>query len=41
MLDAATGMKAGDYLFIQFGINDGDSACPRHVGTPGTRNCSA
>ena len=27
-----TGMKAGDYLFIQFGINDGDSACPRHVG---------
>lgn len=29
MLD---GMKAGDYLFIQFGINDGDSTCPRHVG---------
>ena len=28
-----TGMKAGDYLFIQFGINDGDSACPRHVGS--------
>ena len=27
-----TGMKAGDYLFIQFGINDGDSTCPRHVG---------
>ena len=27
-----TGMKVGDYLFIQFGINDG-SACPRHVGT--------
>ena len=26
------GMKAGDYLFIQFGINDGDSTCPRHVG---------
>lgn len=26
------GMKNGDYLFIQFGINDGDSACPRHVG---------
>jgi lysophospholipase L1-like esterase len=26
------GMKRGDYLFIQFGINDGDSACPRHVG---------
>ncbi|GAA2532680.1 hypothetical protein Ahu01nite_096610 [Winogradskya humida] len=33
MLDASTGMKAGDYLFIQFGINDGDTACPRHVGT--------
>jgi lysophospholipase L1-like esterase len=29
MLD---GMKAGDYLFIQFGINDGDSTCDRHVG---------
>ena len=27
-----TGMKAGDYLLIQFGINDGDSTCPRHVG---------
>ncbi len=26
-------MKAGDYLFIAFGINDGDSTCPRHVGT--------
>jgi lysophospholipase L1-like esterase len=26
------GMKAGDYLFIQFGINDGDSTCDRHVG---------
>ena len=26
-------MKAGDYLFIQFGINDGDSTCNRHVGT--------
>jgi lysophospholipase L1-like esterase len=29
MLD---GMKAGDYLFIQFGINDSDPTCPRHVG---------
>ncbi len=29
MLD---GMKTGDYLFIQFGINDGDSTCDRHVG---------
>ena len=25
-------MKAGDYLFIQFGINDGDRTCDRHVG---------
>ncbi|GAB2888935.1 hypothetical protein GCM10027074_66620 [Streptomyces deserti] len=32
MLNASTGMKAGDYLFIQFGINDSSSACPRHVG---------
>jgi lysophospholipase L1-like esterase len=30
MLD---GMKAGDYLLIQFGINDTDSTCNRHVGT--------
>ena len=27
-----TWMKAGDYLFIQFGINDSDSSCDRHVG---------
>lgn len=33
MLDATSGMKKGDYLFIEFGINDGDSSCPRHVGT--------
>ncbi|GIF26582.1 lysophospholipase L1-like esterase [Actinoplanes tereljensis] len=33
MLDASTGFKTGDYLVIQFGINDGDTACPRHVGT--------
>lgn len=33
MLDATTGMKAGDYLFVQFGINDGDTTCPRHVGS--------
>ena len=32
MLDSATGMKPGDYLFVQFGINDGDRTCPRHVG---------
>jgi lysophospholipase L1-like esterase len=33
MLDASTGMKAGDWLFVEFGINDGDGTCPRHVGT--------
>ena len=32
MLNVTTGMKSGDYLFIQFGINDGDSTCDRHVG---------
>lgn len=32
MLAQTSGMRSGDYLFIQFGINDGDSACPRHVG---------
>jgi lysophospholipase L1-like esterase len=26
------GMQAGDYLLIQFGINDGDPSCDRHVG---------
>ncbi len=25
-------MKAGDYLFIQFGINDASTTCNRHVG---------
>lgn len=29
MLD---GMKSGDYLIIQFGINDGSATCDRHVG---------
>lgn len=29
MLD---GMKMGDYLFIQFGINDSSATCDRHVG---------
>jgi lysophospholipase L1-like esterase len=29
MLD---GMKDGDYLFIQFGINDSSRTCDRHVG---------
>jgi lysophospholipase L1-like esterase len=33
MLDPTNGMKPGDYLLIEFGINDGDSTCPRHVGT--------
>jgi lysophospholipase L1-like esterase len=33
MLDAANGMHAGDYLLVQFGINDGDANCPRHVGS--------
>ncbi|MEU7474601.1 SGNH/GDSL hydrolase family protein [Lentzea sp. NPDC042327] len=33
MLDPATGMKAGDYLVVQFGINDGSPDCPRHVGS--------
>jgi lysophospholipase L1-like esterase len=33
MLDPTTGMKPGDYLFIEFGINDGDPTCNRHVGT--------
>lgn len=31
--DMLSRMSEGDYLFIQFGINDGDSSCPRHVGT--------
>ncbi|MET1073258.1 MAG: SGNH/GDSL hydrolase family protein [Umezawaea sp.] len=33
MLDPNTGMKSGDYLVVQFGINDGDPNCPRHVGS--------
>jgi lysophospholipase L1-like esterase len=34
MLNPTTGMKAGDYLLIQFGINDGERDCSqgRHVG---------
>lgn len=27
------GMKAGDYLLVQFGVNDGSSTCARHVGS--------
>jgi len=35
MLDPATGMKPGDYLFVEFGINDGDPTCAksRHVSS--------
>ena len=33
MLDTTSGMQPGDYLFIQFGINDGSPTCPRHVGS--------
>jgi lysophospholipase L1-like esterase len=33
MLDANTGMKPGDYLIVEFGINDGsDCSKGRHVG---------
>jgi len=31
-------MRSGDYLFIQFGINDGATTCPRHVGSNAFRN---
>lgn len=27
-----SGMSDGDYLFVQFGINDGSATCDRHVG---------
>jgi len=36
--DMLRDMKAGDYLLIQFGINDGDSSCPRHVGEQAFRD---
>ena len=26
-------LRVPGYLFIEFGMNDGDSTCPRHVGT--------
>jgi lysophospholipase L1-like esterase len=32
MLDVNTGMKAGDYLYIEFGINDDGTLCNRRVG---------
>lgn len=31
-------MRAGNFLFIQFGINDGDRNCPRHVGSQAFMN---
>lgn len=31
-------MRPGDYLFIQFGINDGAGTCPRHVGATAFKN---
>lgn len=31
-------MRPGDYLFIQFGINDGAATCPRHVGGTAFKN---
>ena len=37
MLDATSGMKTGDYLFIQFGINDSSATCDRHVGVKPSR----
>jgi lysophospholipase L1-like esterase len=33
-----TQMRPGDYLFIQFGINDGSPTCPRHVGSNAFKN---
>lgn len=30
--DMLSGMKPGDYLFVQFGINDASATCDRHVG---------
>jgi lysophospholipase L1-like esterase len=33
MLDATKGMKAGDWVYIAFGINDGTGTCNRHVGS--------
>lgn len=35
--DMLQSMKEGDFLLIQFGINDGDSNCPRHVGADAFR----
>jgi lysophospholipase L1-like esterase len=31
-------MRPGDYLLIQFGINDGSTTCPRHVGGTAFKN---
>lgn len=32
MLDATRGMKAGDWVYVAFGINDASAGCNRHVG---------
>jgi lysophospholipase L1-like esterase len=32
MLDATRGVKAGDWVYVAFGINDATAACNRHVG---------
>lgn len=37
MLSSTNGMKAEGWLIIQFGIDDGDRNCPRHVGTGAAR----
>ena len=39
MLDASTGMKPGDYLLIQFGINDGRPPAPGMSVPPATSSC--
>jgi len=33
MLDATRGMKAGDWVYVAFGINDASAGCNRHVGS--------
>ncbi|MDP9037613.1 MAG: hypothetical protein M3O50_22680 [Myxococcota bacterium] len=33
MLDPVNGMKRGDYLLVEFGINDTSATCVKHVGT--------
>lgn len=33
MTNTKSGMQSGDYLFVQFGINEADSNCPKHIGS--------